>query len=110
MIIEFVRRIFSWFFPNELKARSRLNDSWLKHFHSPRESEYMQARKILFRENSDWFQEKDFGTCQTGLLWGSLGNTIPAVFCWCLFYILQDTNAVEIIKQEIDKHLPFFFA
>jgi cytochrome P450 len=99
--------IYSWFFSKELKARSRLNNSWVTNLHPPRETEFMQARKILFQDNSDWFPEKDIGASQTGLFWGSLGNTIPAVF-WCLFYILQDKKAIETIQKEIDTYLPFF--
>jgi cytochrome P450 len=101
------RWVYSWFFSEELKARSRLNNSWLKNFHAPRESEYMKVRYALLFENSDWLSERDLGGHQTGLFWGSLGNTIPAVF-WCLFYILQDTKAVEVIKEEIDRYLPKF--
>jgi cytochrome P450 len=67
----------------------------------------IQARTTLFLENSDWFSEKDLGGSQTGIFWGSLGNSVPAVF-WCLFYILQDTKALEAIKQEIDTYLPIF--
>jgi cytochrome P450 len=99
--------IFSLFFSKELKARSRLNSSWLKNLHPLRESEFMQARNTLFQENSDWFTESDLGGSQTAILWGSLANTIPAVF-WCLFYILQDPQAVDVIKQEIDTYLPVF--
>jgi cytochrome P450 len=101
------RRLFAWLFPEELKARARLNASWFKNLHPPQESEFMQARKILFQDNSDWFSDRDLCSCQTGIFWGSLGNTIPAVF-WSLLYILQDTKAVETIQQEIDTNLPFF--
>lgn len=100
-------RIFSWLFPEALKARSRLNESWLKNFNPSRESEFMQARMTLFRDHADWLPETDIGCCQTGLLWGSLGNTIPAVF-WALFYILRDSKAVETITQEINTNLPYF--
>jgi cytochrome P450 len=100
------RRIFAWLFPEELKARARLNASWLKNLHPNGESELMQARKILFHDNAEWFSDQDLGGSQTGIFWGSLGNTIPAV-CWTLFYILQDTKAVETIQREIDTNLPF---
>jgi hypothetical protein len=101
------RWMYSWFFSKETKARFRLNSSWLKNPHPPRESEFIRARATLSLKNSDWFSEKDYGAIQTGIFWGSLGNTIPAVF-WCLFYILQDTKAVEVIKQELNIYLPFF--
>jgi cytochrome P450 len=101
------RWIYSWFFSKALQARSRLNSSWLKNVHPSRESEFMQAQKTLFLANSDWFTQKDLCGCQTALFWASLTNTSSAVF-WCLFYILQDTKAVEVIKQEIDTYLPRF--
>jgi hypothetical protein len=101
------RWVLSWFFSKELKARARLNNSWFKNIHPPGESGLMKARKTLFLENSDWFAERDMGSSQTGLFWGSLGNTVPGVF-WCLYYILQDAKAIEVIGQEIDTYLPIF--
>lgn len=99
-------RIFSWVFPEELKARTKLNESWFNNLNPIRESDFVQARKMHLRDNLDWIPEKDIGCCETGLLWASLGNTIPAVF-WSLFYILRDQKAVEIIREEIDTNLPF---
>ena len=99
--------IYSCFFSEELKARSRLNHSWSKNPHPKGESEFLQARKAHLLANSHFISEKDRYGNQTGLFWGSLGNTIPAVF-WCLFYLLQDTNAIEAIRQEIDTNLPVF--
>jgi cytochrome P450 len=101
------RQLSSWLFPKEFKARSRLNNSWLNDLHLSRESEFMQARRILFQENSDWLTERDHGAFQTGILWASLSNTISAVF-WCLVYVLQDAKVVEIIQREIETHLPYF--
>jgi hypothetical protein len=101
------RRLFSWLLPKEFKARSRLNSSWLNDLDPPGESELMQARRILFKENLDWLTERDRGAFQTAVFWASLGNTIPALF-WCLFYVLQDAKAIETIQREIDTHLPFF--
>jgi hypothetical protein len=43
------RRLFAWVFPEELKARYKLNVSWLKTLHPSRELELMQARKNFFR-------------------------------------------------------------
>jgi cytochrome P450 len=90
-----------------LKARAELNNSWLKNLHPSGESEFMQARKILFQNNSDWFTDRDLGSCQTMIFWASFANTIPAI-CWSLFYILQDAKAAEKIREEIDKNLPYF--
>ncbi|UJR19250.1 hypothetical protein I4U23_022378 [Adineta vaga] len=101
------RWMYSWFFSKELKARSRLYNSWLEKLYPPRESEFIRARTTLFLANSEWLTKKDHGAMQTAILWASLGNTIPAVF-WCLLYILQDPKAVEAIKQEIDTYLPVF--
>ena len=103
----FPRWIYTWFFSEELKARSRLNQSWSKNLHPKGESEFVQARKAHLFASTDLVSEKDRYANQTGLLWGSLGNTIPATF-WCLLYLLQDTKAVEIITNEIDKNLPIF--
>ena len=99
--------VYSFFFSKEIQARHRLLESWSKNDQPLRESEFMQARRQLFDQHSHWFSKQDLGGSQTGLFWGSLGNTIPAVF-WCLFYILRDSNAVETIQQEIDKNLPYF--
>ena len=99
--------IYSCFFSEELKARSRLNDSWSKNLHPKGESEFLQARKAYFLANSHSISERDRCGNQTGLLWASLANTIPAAF-WCLFYVLQDTNAIDVIRQEIDTNLPVF--
>jgi len=101
------RWVYLWFFSKPMKALSRLNSSWLKKLHPPCESEFIKARTTLFLDNSDWLSEKDHGALQTSILWGSLANTIPAVF-WSLFYVLQDTKAVEVIKQEINTYLPIF--
>jgi hypothetical protein len=97
--------VYSWFFSEELKARSRLNSSWLMNQHPLHESEYVQTRKACMLSNSNWLSEKDCGSLLTAFLWGSLGNTIPAVF-WCLYYVLRDEKAVETIRQEIDTYLP----
>ena len=99
--------VYSWFFSAELKARSQLNNSWSKNPHPTRESEFIQVRKAHLLANADWISEKDRHGNQTGILWGSLGNTIPAVF-WCLFYLLRDSKAIATIRQEIDTHLPRF--
>lgn len=103
------RQIFALFLPKLYKARLNLNRSWLKESSSSssRESDFLQARRILFQGNSDWISERDCGGFQTGVFWASLGNTIPAVF-WSLFYILQDQKALETIREEIDTYLPFF--
>jgi len=102
----FPRWVYSWFFSEGLNARSRLNSSWLKNPQPSCESDFMQARRT-YLVNTDWLSEKDRNGFQTGILWGSLGNTIPTVF-WCLFYVLRDTKAVETIRQEIDTYLPVF--
>jgi cytochrome P450 len=101
------RWIYPCLFSRELKARSSLNDSWLKNQHPIRQSEFMQARRSLFPAKSDRFSEKCFGSCQTSMFWASLGNTIPGTF-WCLYYILRDPKAAEAIKQEVDTYLPSF--
>lgn len=101
------RWIYSCFFSKELKARSKLNNSWLNNPNPLHESDLIQARKTHFLDNSDWLSEKDRNGTLTGVLWGSLGNTIPAVF-WFLFYVLRDKKAIENIKQEIDTYLPMF--
>jgi len=97
--------VYSWFFSQEMKARARLNSSWVINHHPLHESEYVQARKACMLSESNWLSEKDCGSLLTAFLWGSLGNTIPAVF-WCLYYVLQDAKAMEKIKQEIDTYLP----
>ncbi len=99
--------VYSWFFSEELKARSRLNNSWSKHPNPTHESEFIQVRKAHLLANADWISEKDRNGNQTGIFWGSLGNTIPTVF-WCFFYLLHDPKAVEILRQEIDTYLPKF--
>lgn len=101
------RWLLSWLLPKEMNARSRMNNSWLEECTISYQSQLMEARKALFLDNSDWLSKRDVGTFQSGLLWASLGNTIPAVF-WCLFYILHDTKAIETITQELDTHLPYF--
>jgi cytochrome P450 len=106
-MIPLPRWVYSWFLPKTFQARSRLNSSWLKTLYPSRESEFIRARTTQYLNNADWLPEKDHGGNQTGIFWGSLGNTIPAVF-WSLFYILQDKKAVETIKQEIDTYLPVF--
>lgn len=99
--------MYSQFFTKALKARSRLNSAWLTKLHPSQESELSHARTTLIQDNYNWLSAQDHGALQTTLLWGSLGNTIPTVF-WCLFYILQNAEALEVIKQEIDSHLPSF--
>lgn len=103
----FPKWIYSFFFSKEIQARRRLIDSMLNNEQPLRESQFMQARKQLFDQHSYWLSKQDVAGTQTGVFWGSLGNTIPAVF-WCLFYILRDPNAVKTIQEEIDKNLPYF--
>lgn len=97
--------VYSYFFADVLKARSRLNYFWSENRHPQNESEFMRIRKAHFLANSNLMSEKDRYANQTGLFWGSLGNAIPATF-WCLFYLLQDTKAIETLTQEIDRYLP----
>jgi len=99
--------IYSLFFRRELEARTRLNDSWLNKRHPTHESDFIRDRASFFFDHPEWFSKKEFGGYQTAIFWGSLGNSIPAVF-WCLYYILQDVKAVEAIQQEIDIYLPAF--
>ncbi|CAF1361830.1 unnamed protein product [Rotaria sordida] len=101
--------IYRYFFRNILKARSRLNNSWLKdiNWHRIDECEFIQTRTDFIIDHPEWFSEQDFAGAQTSLFWASLGNTIPAVF-WCFFYILQDSKAMKTIQEEIDIHLPQF--
>ena len=101
------RWLLSWAVPKEFSARSRLNSSWMKDPSPSHQSQLMDARQTLFLQNSDWLRKRDAATFQTGFLWASLGNTIPAVF-WCLFYILHDATAIETITRELDTYLPFF--
>ena len=101
------RWLLSLVLPKEFQARSRINSSWLKDSTPSHQSQFIEARKTLFLDNSDWLSKRDAATLHTGLFWGSLGNTIPAVF-WCLLYILQDAKAIETITQELDTHLPPF--
>ncbi|CAF1047307.1 unnamed protein product [Didymodactylos carnosus] len=98
--------MYSWFFTKALTARTRLNSAWLAKLHPSQESELSHARTVLIQDNYNWLSGQDHGALQTTLLWGALGNTIPTVF-WCLFHILQNAEALEVIKQEIDEHLPF---
>ena len=101
------RWLLSWVFPKTFQARSRITSVWMKDLTPPHQSQLIEARQAVFLENSDWLSKRDAATFQTGLFWGSLGNTIPAVF-WCLFYILHDTKAIETITRELDTYLPFF--
>ena len=101
------RRLFSWLFSKQFATRSKLNSSWLKDSSPLQESQFMQARRALFLENSDWITQRDIGAFQTGIFWASLGSIVPAVF-WSWYYILQDQKAVETITQEINTHLPRF--
>ena len=102
----FPQWVYSLFFSKETRARQRLLNVWSTTEVPLRESEFIQARRQLFEQNSDWMSLRDRGGNQTGLFWGSLGNTIPALF-WCLFYILRDEHAVNTIQQEIDANLPY---
>ncbi|CAF1349986.1 unnamed protein product [Didymodactylos carnosus] len=104
-IIPFPRWVYSWFLPRELKARSRLNASWLKNRDPPHASEFHRDRLAHLSNNSHWLSNEDYGGLLTGFFWASLGNTIPGVF-WSLFYILRDAKALETIKEEINTHLP----
>jgi cytochrome P450 len=100
--------IYRYFFQDILKARSRLNNSWLKgNWHRTDECDFIQSRTDFIVDHPEWFSEQDFAGAQTALLWASVGNTIPAVF-WCFFYILQDANAMKTIQDEIDIYLPQF--
>ena len=99
------RWIYSWFFSRELKARSHLNNSWLKNRDPPHASEFHRDRLALFSNNSQWISDADYGGLLTGFFWASLGNTIPGVF-WSLLYILRDAKALDAIKEEITTHLP----
>ena len=98
---------YSWFLSREIQARTRLNKSWLKNRDPRNPSKLHQARLTLLDNHSDWLTNGDYGAFLTAFLWVSLGNTIPGVF-WSLFYILQDTKALETIRQEINTHLPHF--
>ena len=101
------RWIYLFFFSKQLKARDRLINALSNTNPSSRESKFIRARKLMLEQNSDLLSKKDIGAYQTGMFWGSLGNSEPALF-WCSFYILQDEKAVEIIRKEIDTHLPWF--
>ncbi|CAF3241164.1 unnamed protein product [Rotaria sp. Silwood2] len=99
--------VYSIFFRRVLQVRSRLNNSWLKKRHPPRESDFVRGRAIFILDHPESFSDVQYGGNQTAMLWGSLGNSIPAVF-WCLLYILRDAKAVESIRQEINQYLPAF--
>jgi oxysterol 7-alpha-hydroxylase len=99
------RWVYSWFFPQELAARTRLNNSWLENRDPPGVSQFHRDRVELFTNNSQWVSDQHHAALLTVLFWSSLANTIPGVF-WSLFYILKDPKALQTIKEEIDTHLP----
>ncbi len=99
------RLIRSYFLSRELKARSRLQNSWLKNRNPLKASQFHQDRLALLSNNSEWLLDQDYGAFLMAFFWASLGNTIPAVF-WSLLYILRDAKALETIKQEMDTYLP----
>ncbi|CAF3185999.1 unnamed protein product, partial [Rotaria sp. Silwood2] len=72
--------IYRYFFRNILKARSRLNNSWLKdiNWHRTDECEFIQTGTDFIIDHPEWFSEQDFAGAQISLFWASIGNTIPA--------------------------------
>ena len=104
-VVPLPRWIRSWFLSRELQARTHLAEAWLKNPNPPNASEFHLDRLAVCSNHLQWLSGQDYGLFLTGFFWASLGNTIPAVF-WSLLYILRDTKALEIIRQELDTHLP----
>lgn len=97
--------IYPLIFRNVLKCRSYLNKYWLNKIHENNESYLIRDRTNLMIENYQWFTKKDYSSEKTFLLWSSLSNTIPTLF-WSLFYILNNKNIYEIVKEEINEKFP----
>lgn len=77
------------------EARQSLIDIISDHRFVQEGSDLMKARTGLN------FSRNVFVRSALGLLFASVGNSIPAVF-WCLFHIIADPAAYQAIRDEVD--------
>ncbi|XP_062843928.1 cytochrome P450 7B1 [Trichomycterus rosablanca] len=62
-------------------------------------SEIIQTRTEIFQQY-DTLQDLDKAAHHFGILWASVGNTIPACF-WCIYHLLSNPQAFTAVWNEI---------
>ena len=88
------------------RGRQRLN-AFLRHFPpNDAESGLMRARRDTFDTHKDKYRPQDVGATQTGLLWASVANTVPAAF-WTVAHLLCHPEALAAVKAEIARVVPY---
>lgn len=68
---------------------------------------YPEASRLTLERHALMDQSMDSatkGAFQTAILWAAQANTIPATF-WSLAYLLQDKEALPVIRAEIERCL-----
>ena len=86
-------------------ARLRLNSFLGSLGPHPREAAIIGARRDLFAA-SPAYRPYDVGATQTGMLWASVANTVPAAF-WTVAYLLCDEGAMGRVREEVDRVVPY---
>lgn len=94
------------FFPTATSARDILVRSLAKHNLGGWNgaSKLMQGRYPIIQRMG--LIDNDVGGVELGVLWASLGNTIPATF-WILYYLLTHPEAYAEVSKEINENLVF---
>ena len=85
-------------------ARARLNKALSTMEVREDEAALMTARRALFTEQA--FADYDVGATQTGILWASVANTVPAAF-WTVAHLLCHPEALSAVREEIERVVPY---
>ena len=101
----FVGGVPSFLLSTARAARSRLNAFLGSLSAQPHEAGLMKARRELFTAAST-YRQYDIGATQTGMLWASVANTVPAAF-WTIAYLLCEEGAMRRVKEEVDRVVPY---